>query len=43
MRAANGRVRRAAVLSGPGQPGAGGHAVRFREDNPKSWSGLAPP
>ena len=31
--AADGRVRRAAVLSGPAPPGAGERAVRFREDN----------
>ena len=33
LRPADGRVRRAAVLSGPGLPGAGG-VVRFREDKP---------
>jgi len=32
---ADGRVRRAAVLSGPARPGAGGRAVRFREDSPQ--------
>ena len=31
--AADGGVRRAAVLSGPARPGAGGSAVRFREDS----------
>jgi hypothetical protein len=35
LRSADGRVRRAAVLSGPGRQGAGGHAVRFREDRPR--------
>jgi len=35
LRSANGRVRRAAVLSDPGRPGTGGHAVRFREDSPR--------
>ncbi len=32
---ANGRVRPAAVLGGPGRAGAGGHAMRFREDGPQ--------
>ncbi len=32
---ADGRVRRAAVLSSPGRLDAGGHAVRFREDKPE--------
>jgi hypothetical protein len=35
LRPADGRVRRAAVLSSPGRQGAGGHVVRFREDNPQ--------
>jgi len=33
--AADGGVRRAAVLSGPARPGAGGRAVRYREDKPE--------
>ena len=32
--AAHGRVRRAAMLSGPARPGAEVHAVRYREDKP---------
>jgi hypothetical protein len=31
LRSADGRMRPAAVLSGPGRPAAGGHAVRFRD------------
>ena len=35
QRPADGHVRRAAVLNGPGLADAGAHAVRFREDNPQ--------
>jgi hypothetical protein len=39
LRPADGRVRRAAVLSDPGRLGAGGHAVRFRENKPEDLDG----